>query len=98
MRESADMWLTCYWRVWWREADAVSGRPSSQTDTVIWREFPEADQPRKASSGAVVRKIPVTQKQPRASIHDAAHQGLMRLERHTSLRDDVAKTAPGWLS
>jgi len=36
----------------------------------------------------VVRKIPVTRKQPRASIRDAAHQGLMRLAR--SHRVDLA--------
>jgi Domain of unknown function (DUF4158) len=43
-------------------------------------------------------KIQFTRKQPRASIHDAAHQGRMRPERHRILRDDVAKTAPGWPS
>jgi hypothetical protein len=41
-------------------------------------------------------KMPFTRKQPQASIHDAAHQGRMRPERHRILRDDVAKTAPGW--
>jgi hypothetical protein len=48
-------------------------------------------------AGGVIRKNTVTRRQPRGNIHDAAHQGLMRLERHTILRDDVAKTAPGRL-
>lgn len=28
------LWPTCYCRVWWREADAVSGRPTSQLSTL----------------------------------------------------------------
>lgn len=37
----------------------------------------------------------VRRKQLRASIHDAAHQGLIRRGQRIILRDDVAKAAPG---
>jgi two-component system NarL family response regulator len=40
-------------------------------------------------------KNSVTRKQPRARIHAAARQGLIRSGQRTILRDDVAKTAPG---
>jgi hypothetical protein len=47
---------------------------------------------------AVVRNNSITRRQAPANIRDAVHPGLMRLERHTTLRDDVAKMAPGGLS
>jgi DNA-binding NarL/FixJ family response regulator len=40
-------------------------------------------------------KNSVTRKRPRARIHDAAYQGLIRRGQRAILRDDVAKTAPG---
>jgi hypothetical protein len=43
----------------------------------------------------VVRNNPITRRHAPANIRDAAHQELMRLERHVILRDDVANAAPG---
>jgi hypothetical protein len=43
----------------------------------------------------VVRNNSVTCRRTSANIRDAVHPRLMRLERHTILRDDVAKPAPG---
>jgi hypothetical protein len=54
-RESADMRLTCYWRVWWQGADAVSGWPSSQLLTLA--RINALDRPhnlRKARAGRTV--------------------------------------------
>jgi hypothetical protein len=42
----------------------------------------------------VVLNNSLTRRRAPANIRDAAHQGLMRLERHTMLLDDVAKRAP----
>jgi NADPH2:quinone reductase len=46
----------------------------------------------------VVRNNSITRRQTPANIRDAVHPGLRRLERHTTLRDDVAKMTPGGLS
>ena len=44
---------------------------------------------------AVVCNNSVRHRRVSANIRDVVHPRLMRLERHTILRDDVAKTAPG---
>ena len=86
-RESADMGLTCYWRVWWREAAAVSGRPSSQLFTLArinalvslrstWQS--RATSRKSGCSGAVVRPSSPT-----------------RLDRERAARGATAREIPG---
>ena len=85
-------------------ADCVAhrSREPAKTDSMDLSPRPGTRQPlpaeihsRNALLIAVVRNNSVTRRQVSASIRDAVHPRLMQLERHTILRDDVAKIVPG---